>query len=1003
MKKRLLYTFILLLQFGAKALAQCAPDITPPTITCPGTQFIVLLSGCTNTVPNFTALGTKNDNCTPTASLITTQSPTAGTVVTGVGVVAITLTVADAAGNTASCTFNANKVDVSLPNMSCPATQSLSLGAGCSVVLPNYTTMVTPTDNCGIASVTQSPAAGTVLVGGGTTAVTLTATDINGNVKNCTFNVNRVDIPPVITCPSSQSINLDATCNAVMPNYTGLASADCTPTLTITQSPAPGSTISGVGSQVVTLSTTDLGSNTSSCTFTLNKIDAIAPTLNCPSTQSLNLGGGCSAILPNYTTLATASDACGTVTITQSPTAGSLVSGAGAMTIALTATDASGNVSTCSFTVNKIDNTPPTLSCPPVSPTLNLTGACTVVLPNYTGVANPLDNCTAANAIVVTQSPPSGTTLNGVGSTTVTLTATDLSGNTNSCSFTVNRVDITNPSIICPSNLSIDPGAGNCSIAGAGVSLGLPITSDNCMIASVTNDAPMTYFSGYNSVTWTALDVSGNINTCLQTVTVIDTIPPVLTCPGNITVAASSAGVCGAVVNFTPSASDNCILSSLVSNPASGTLFPFGVNTVTVTATDAIGNTTVCSFTITVTSSAGAFNVINTPNQTYFADAECTDISGWTHYFHTPSNTIILSIKKNGNSIGVLSGSLQVVAATNGNYASNTAQHIAFPVALYPQNPLWYVMNRFWYVNPSTQPTTPVKVRFYFTAQDTADLNGSLNPNTTMTDMKMYKINGVYNPNPDPDNNPATYDGHSGVPIATSRDGDGYVEYDNGASSTGTLWTLNNYGSYYYAEYEIDKFSGGGGGSGSGILGALPVELLSFTGKYTLSGNQLKWVTASEQNSSHFEIERWNFATSNYDVLGKINANGNTQSNQNYSYQDNNPYTGTNLYRLKAVDINGTWGYSQLIQVIVPKENHFALYPNPAKEEITIELPMGLNDEVHFILYDVSGKSISEHKWTMEQNQSLHKIGVGNLEQGIYLYKLVHGDTRYEGKLLITK
>ena len=1001
MKKILFLSFLFLLIYTQSLWAQCSPDIVPPTIACPGTQFIVLLGGCSNTVPNFTSLGTKSDNCTATGSLVTTQSPVAGTVVTGVGIVVITLTVTDAAGNSSSCNFNANKVDVSLPNITCPPTQNLSLGAGCTTTLPNYIGMATTSDNCGVASVTQSPAAGTVLVGGGTTVVSLTATDINGNMKTCSFNVNRNDVPPSITCPGNQSINLTSSCNAVMPNYTGMATAsdDCTASLSITQSPAAGSTISGAGAMMVTLSTTDLGGNTSSCSFTLTKVDVTAPNITCPATQSLNLNGSCTAILPSYTALATVSEACGAAPLTQSPVAGTIVSGSGAMTVTFSATDAVGNIGTCSFTVNKLDVTPPSVSCPPVTPTLSLNASCNVGLPSYIGVSNPTDNCSGVLSVV--QSPAGGTVLSGVGTTSVTLTATDASGNSQSCSFMVNRVDITNPTITCPANVTVNPNAGACSATG--VSLGMPITADNCMVASVSNDAPGTYFSGFTNVTWTVVDVSGNARTCTQIVTVTDTTFPVLSCPANMTVAAASAGVCGAVVNFTPTASDNCILSSLISSPASGSLFPFGVNTVTVTAIDAIGNTSVCTFTITVTTPAGALNVLSTSNLTYFADAECTDVTGWTHYYHTASNTIVLSIQKNGNSIGTIAGGLQVVTATNGNYASNTAQHIAFPVALYPQNPLWYVMNRFWLVNASTQPTSPVKVRFYFTAQDTSDLNGSLSPNTTLLDMKMYKINGLYSPNPDPDNNPATYDGHSGVPIAPTRNGDGYVEYDNGASATGTYWALANYGPHYYAEYEIDRFSGGGGGSGSGTLGALPVEILSFTGKYVLPYNQLLWVTASEENSEYFEVQRWNAATSQYEILGSVEAKGNTQTQQSYGYQDPHPYIGSNIYRLKVVDTDGGYGYSNVINVVAPRAEYFALYPNPTKEEISVELDRGITDEITLTIYDISGKEMLKNSWTLLQNESTHTLSIGNLPQGMYMYKVVYGDRRHEGKVMVVR
>src|SRR5690606_35780275 len=121
-------------------------------------------------------------------------------------------------------------------------TQTVNLGAGCNVALPNYTGMATTGDNCGVASVTQSPVAGTNLVGVGTTVVTLTVTDVNGLTATCNFNVNRVDVTPrTITCLGTQTVNLGAGCNVALPNYTGMATTgDNCGVASVTQSPIAG-------------------------------------------------------------------------------------------------------------------------------------------------------------------------------------------------------------------------------------------------------------------------------------------------------------------------------------------------------------------------------------------------------------------------------------------------------------------------------------------------------------------------------------------------------------------------------------------------------------------------------------------------------------------------------------------------------------------------------------------------------------------------------------------
>jgi hypothetical protein len=88
--------------------------------------------------------------------------------------------------------------------------------------------------------------------------------------------------------------------------------------------------------------------------------------------------------------------------------------------------------------------------------------------------------------------------------------------------------------------------------------------------------------------------------TCSFKVTVNDTTKPVINCPGNISVF-NDPGVCGAIVRFNVTATDNCSKVVVTSSPASGSLFPVGTTTVTATATDSSGNQSTCTFTVKVT------------------------------------------------------------------------------------------------------------------------------------------------------------------------------------------------------------------------------------------------------------------------------------------------------------------------------------------------------------------------------------------------------------------
>src|SRR6185295_544467 len=104
---------------------------------------------------------------------------------------------------------------------------------------------------------------------------------------------------------------------------------------------------------------------------------------------------------------------------------------------------------------------------------------------------------------------------------------------------------------------------------------------------------------GTTTVTSTVMDFAGNTTTETFTVTVNDTENPGLTVPADITVS-NDTSLCGAVVSFTPAATDNCPGATFLSTPPSGSTFPVGTTTVTVTATDAHGNTTTKTFAVTV-------------------------------------------------------------------------------------------------------------------------------------------------------------------------------------------------------------------------------------------------------------------------------------------------------------------------------------------------------------------------------------------------------------------
>ena len=249
-----------------------------------------------------------------------------------------------------------------------------------------------------------------------------------------------------------------------------------------------------------------------------NLFDTTPPTVVAPAPTSAPTDINCQAAIPNILLRTSASDNSGSVTLQQSPTAGTLV-GTGPHTITVTATDPSGNSSTATTTFTVADNTPPTITAPPNVVATTGAGAtsCGVVISNATlGAATASDNCSSVTPI--RSGVPAGNNFL-VGTTTVSYTATDGSGNTTTVTQTVTVTDNTPPVITCPSSITVE----TCDAIGAVVSFPTPTASDNCGVASVTASpaSGSTFPIGLTTVTATAIDAAGNRSTCSFTVTVV--------------------------------------------------------------------------------------------------------------------------------------------------------------------------------------------------------------------------------------------------------------------------------------------------------------------------------------------------------------------------------------------------------------------------------------------------------------------------------------------------
>lgn len=176
------------------------------------------------------------------------------------------------------------------------------------------------------------------------------------------------------------------------------------------------------------------------------------------------------------------------------------------------------------------------------------------------------------------------------------------------------------------------------------------------------------------------------------------------------------------------------------------------------------------------------------------------------------------------------------------------------------------------------------------------------------------------------------------------------------------------------------------------VASPLPVELISFTAQATDAGNLLQWATSSEINNDYFMVEKSKDA-SYFEETGKVKGAGNSNTLLNYAFTDANSYTGLSYYRLKQIDFNGSFIFSNVVSVKFGKETFslistFVDYDN---QTINIYLNTNITENVEYQLIDMLGKTINYELQTVKQGVNIITIDGKRLVKGIYYLTVTDG------------
>nr|XP_054758707.1 uncharacterized protein LOC129264789 isoform X1 [Lytechinus pictus] len=580
-------------------------DNEDPTIQCPN-------SIVTKTAPSLDSaeiiwpLLNASDNSGLEVTITASGENRNGTNFT-IGAELISYIAMDSSGNTVECLFWVNVTDMEQPMITCPVIPTLSTEEGESYANVSWeepsVSNGTITDNSGSA---QSKFLGPGSNGGnfeiGIHVLTYFVIDEAGNSNNCTFLIAVIDTEmPRITCPNTtsnttlyqRSVGMVSWLEPIVEENTGIFNVSLI-------EPASNGGEYPIGVSNVTYVVTDDAGLMDSCTFSVVVIDDEDPTIQCPESIHVTTRPDLPSALVSWDD-PTGSDNSGDIDIVE---VGSILKGSefviGVSMITYVASDRSGNFKNCSFAINVTDNQDPVIrNCPSPITTVSRPGL------NVTEVSwtppKATDNSGPVEPVFIGPGTQGGNY--SIGTVTGTYTVEDMSGNMDTCSFSITVRDYNDVVVICPMNVVISTDLGRASATVTWSEATNPPRWSNVTITlegSMENGGE--YPIGETSLTYFAVDPDGLNDSCTFFVVVIDEEKPNITCPVLVK-AYTETNVSYSRVSWPePTAVDNSgnVTVSLIGPGSNGGIFYIGDTNVSYHAVDDAANPSSCIVTVRV-------------------------------------------------------------------------------------------------------------------------------------------------------------------------------------------------------------------------------------------------------------------------------------------------------------------------------------------------------------------------------------------------------------------
>ncbi|MFT7591251.1 MAG: hypothetical protein ACI9UJ_001174 [bacterium] len=180
---------------------------------------------------------------------------------------------------------------------------------------------------------------------------------------------------------------------------------------------------------------------------------------------------------------------------------------------------------------------------------------------------------------------------------------------------------------------------------------------------------------------------------------------------------------------------------------------------------------------------------------------------------------------------------------------------------------------------------------------------------------------------------------------------------------------------------------------------ALPVEFLYIRAKQDLHENKIDWATASEENNSHYIIQRTHDGAS-WESLDEIGGAGFSSNILKYTYSDQNPYSDVNYYRIKQVDYDGKFDFSEIVMVnslVERADINLKVFPNPATDNV--QVAWGKDEETgKIVLLGLNGSVIAEQ---LPDQYNATRIDLTSVKDGVYFIQFIGSNSTKTEPLVV--